>query len=123
MKRLIKHIFLLAIVLTLCACSKNTDTITPSKNQNVIDVDLSVMSSVMVYSKVNDIVTNPKDYLNKKIKVAGTYNTTFSNQTEKNYYYVMVQDATACCSNGLEFVWEGRHAYPKIDSNIEVIGT
>lgn len=33
--------------------------------------------------------------------------------TQKYYFYCVIQDATACCAQGLEFVWDdGTHVYP-----------
>ena len=29
----------------------------------------------------------------------------------RNYYYCLIADATACCQQGLEFLWDG-HAFP-----------
>lgn len=44
--------------------------------------------------------------------------------TQKYYFYCVIQDATACCAQGLEFVWDdGTHVYPDEypEDNAEVI--
>ena len=30
----------------------------------------------------------------------------------RNYYACLIADATACCSQGIEFLWKGDHPYP-----------
>lgn len=39
----------------------------------------------------------------------------------------IISDATACCAQGIEFVWRGEHAYPSdyppLDTEITVTGT
>ena len=45
----------------------------------------------------------------------------------ENVYAVVISDATACCQQGLEFKWQGEHAYPADyppeGAEIEVTGT
>ena len=37
-----------------------------------------------------------------------------SKKTKKYYFYCVIQDATACCAQGLEFIWDdGTHSYPE----------
>ena len=77
------------------------------------DYDLTAMGSDMVYATVNDMMVNPSRYEGKTVKMEGPYYQTFYEATDKNYFYVIIQDATACCAQGLEFVWDdGSHAYP-----------
>lgn len=78
-----------------------------------VDVDLTVLTSNMVYAEVYNMVTNPKDYLGKTIKIKGNYYPLFYEKTEKYYHYVLIKDALACCQNGMEFIWDDNaHAYP-----------
>ena len=46
---------------------------------------------------------------------------------QKNYYACIIADATACCSQGLEFELSGQHTYPddypELGTNITVTGT
>jgi len=91
-----------------------------------VDIDLTEMSSSLVYSEVYNIVTEPTEYLGKVIKVAGTFNASYFEPTDNYYYYVIVQDATACCANGIEFIWNGQHdfpnEYPDNGDTIEITG-
>ena len=48
-------------------------------------------------------------------------------ETKKQYFACIVADATACCSQGLEFILTGDHTYPNdypgLSSVITVTGT
>ncbi len=77
-----------------------------------IDLDLTKMSATMIYSTMFDMLIMPEDYVEKSIKVKGWFQTYTDPQTAELYYAVVVPDATACCQQGLEFVWPGNHSYP-----------
>jgi len=91
-----------------------------------VDVDLTAMSSIMVYSEVYSIMTQPEKYMGKTIKTSGPYSTGHNDETGENYHFVIVEDATACCRQGLEFMWNGEHVYPDDypyeNAKIEVVG-
>ncbi len=80
----------------------------PSK----VDLDLTKMSATMIYSTIFDMLVMAEDYIEKNIKVTGWFETYTDPQTGELYYAVVVPDATACCQQGLEFVWPGDHKYP-----------
>ena len=77
-----------------------------------IDLDLTKMSATMIYSTIFDMLIMPEDYVEKNIKVKGWFETYTDPNTAELYYAVIVPDATACCQQGLEFVWPGDHTYP-----------
>lgn len=78
-----------------------------------IDVDLTKLSSTMVYSEVYNMMSKPEDYVGKTIKIEGTYYASYWKDTGKYYHCVLISDATACCQNGIEFVWDDNtHIYP-----------
>lgn len=87
---------------------ETTTTPAPSK----VDLDLTKMSATMIYSTIFDMLIMPEDYVEKIIKVKGWFETYTNPQTGEMYYAVVVPDATACCQQGLEFVWKGNHTYP-----------
>lgn len=84
------------------------DTSIPEK----IDLDLTKMSATMIYSTMFDMLVMAEDYLDKNIKVSGWFETYQDTESGELYYAVVVPDATACCQQGLEFVWPGKHTYP-----------
>lgn len=91
-----------------------------------VDVDLTVLSATMVYSEVFNMVMTPDDYIGKTVKMKGLFNYYHDENTDLSYYSCIIQDATACCSQGLEFVLAGDYTYPddypELGSEICVIG-
>lgn len=97
--------------MTQNAVSKTDEASEKKEDGNVLD--LTKMSSAMIYGEVFDIMTNPDHYIGKTIKIRGQYYATHDADTGKYYHSVVIKDATACCSQGIEFVWDdGHHVYP-----------
>ena len=91
-----------------------------------VDIDLTTLSSTMVFGEVSNMMLDPEDYLGKTIRVRGPYFVNY-NEVKKEYlHFVVVTDATACCQNGLNFNWAGEHSYPadypQMDEEIEIVG-
>ena len=131
-----KKLFLLLICMTLLSCkakdktnnagleaaaaAKNTvvsentvvEPVETTADQSKVDLDLTKMSATMIYSTIFDMLVMAEDYIDKNIKVKGWFETYTDPQTAELYYAVVVPDATACCQQGLEFVWPGEHTYP-----------
>lgn len=74
------------------------------------DVDLTQMNSTMVYTEVLQMMQDPDAFLGKTVKMTGTM-AVYEGES-RNYYACFIADATACCAQGIEFVWKGDHAYP-----------
>lgn len=96
-------------------------------SEDEIDYDFTTMGSDMVYATVYQMMINPNEYVGKTVKMSGSYYANYFEPTDKYYHYVIIQDATACCEQGLEFVWDdGSHVYPdeypKEETEVEVIG-
>ena len=97
-----------------------------------VDVDLTVLSSTMVYSEVYNMLYNdPAHYLGKTVKARGTFSiyqlvTDGVLQPDPVAYACIIADATACCAEGMEFVPEGDLTYPddypELGAEITVIG-
>lgn len=112
---------------TSAAAEDNAADVTEAaqKSADGIDIDLTAMSSTMVYSEVQNMMMNPGDYVGKTVKMRGAFNVA---EIENNRYFAcIIKDATACCSQGIEFEWKGDHAYPddypEIGTDLTVIGT
>ncbi len=91
----------------------NTNTSNVSgESAEGLDVDLTVLSSTMIYSKVFDMMTYPEDYMGKTIKVKGLFSYYYDDATGNEYFACLVPDATACCAQGIEFVLKGNPVYP-----------
>lgn len=105
--------------------NNSNDTAEASAVAQKIDLDLSGMNTTMVYSQLADMMENPDSYIGKTIKMAGQFTLTENTETKQKYYNVTVIDATNCCQQGLEFIWEDHtypDDYPTVNSNIEVTG-
>ena len=96
-----------------------------AKSADGIDVDLTAMSSTMVYSEVLNMQQTPDKYVGKIVKMKGPFNV--SEIGDNRYFACIIADATACCSTGIEFIWAGDHSYPEDypekDQEITVVGT
>ena len=89
------------------------DTEDTQKTEETVDYDLTQMSSDMVYATVYQMMFFPEEYEGKTFRMDGTFYATFYEATDKYYFYCIIQDATACCAQGMEFVWgDGSHIYP-----------
>lgn len=78
-----------------------------------IDYDLTSMGSDMVYATVYQMMSNPNEYIGKTFRMEGIYSPVWYDPTAKYYHYCIIQDAMACCAQGMEFVWDdGSHVYP-----------
>ena len=90
-----------------------------------VDVDLTKMSSTMVYSEVLNMQQHPDEYTDKIVRMKGPFNVT--ELDDNRYYACVIKDAAACCSTGIEFVWAGEHSYPEdypeVNTEITVTGT
>ncbi len=105
----------------------NVEILTKSDNSSV-DIDLGSMTSEMIYSNVYQMMINPSYYEGKTIRMIGNYSPSYYEDIKKQFHYCVIQDATACCSQGIEFVWDdGSHIYPDEypaeNAEIEVVGT
>lgn len=87
-----------------------------------IDVDLTALSSTMVYSEVYNMMSMPDDYIGKKVKMTGIFTSTHDDTTGKDYYACIIQDATACCAQGIEFILTDDSKYPNEGDIISVVG-
>jgi hypothetical protein len=84
----------------------------PADAYENIDIDLTVMSSTMVYSQVSEIMADPDAYVGKIMKMKGLLTVFHSEETGKYYFGCLIQDATACCAQGIEFELAGDYQYP-----------
>ena len=70
-----------------------------------VDIDLTTLNTTMLQARVNEILENPNDYKGKTVRVTGSYNKSYYDQTDKYYDYVLGYDQTMCCAAwGIEFM-------------------
>ena len=94
----------LPILLALCICLLPLYTGCANESPVSVDLDLSVMSSTIVYAEMYNIQFDPGQYLGKVIRLRGLYSYYREPSTGVSYYACVVPDATACCMQGMKFV-------------------
>lgn len=107
---------------TPAATATPQPTATPSPDG--VDLDLTRLSATMVFAEVAAMVRTPEDYLGKTVRMAGPLAVYEANPALGiDYFYtVVIQDATACCQQGMEFIWpEG--TLPEAGTGLVVTGT
>ena len=137
MKKMICALLALLMTVSLARCgaeasSNSIPNGTKKENTESIDVDLTRLSSTMVYSEVYAMLTAPENYIGKTVKMNGQfalYQATDANGQplpDQIYFACVIADATACCQQGLEFVLAGDYKYPddypEPGSEITVVG-
>lgn len=92
-----------------------------------VDIDLTKMSTEMVFSTVSQMWYNPQAFDGNVVKMRGLYNPHYYEKLDKVYHNLLIMDALGCCPQGVEFVWgDGSHVYPdeypEVNTELEVIG-
>ena len=77
-----------------------------------IHVDLTKMSGTVVYAMVYQMVTEPVKFKGKRIKMKGFFSSYYDEEIERRFYGCVIQDALACCSQGLAFELSKPRKYP-----------
>ena len=104
--------FLLLVLCAGCGGSQNETEVSVPEADSAIDVDLTQLNSTMVYSEVYGMMSEPESYIGKTVKAKGPFGVYQNEVTGEYFFAVVINDASACCAQGLEFVWAGDHAYP-----------
>ena len=90
-----------------------------------VDIDLTKLDANMLYAQISDMVNNSGSYEGKMVRVGGQF-AYYQDDIGREYFAALVSDATACCSQGIEFVLGGNYSYPDdypaIDTEITVVG-
>ena len=114
-----KRMTILLLCLALLACGA-------ALAEKPVELDLSVLSGTVVYSQVYDMMMEPERYMGMQVRVKGNISYFQDPNTMKEYFAVIIADATACCAQGIEFVWDGHkypEDYPPLDTELTVTGT
>lgn len=137
MKKLFCLLLATLLLCTLAACGHENTAQKPAaedaEGTAAVDIDLTALSGIMVYSEVNSMISFPDNYIGKTVKMQGQFN--IYQATDENGAFIpdkmlfacMIADATACCAQGLEFSLAGKPVYPddypELGAEITVVGT
>ena len=118
------------VSITEQSTSNSTTSVIDRPTYDKIDVDLTTMSATMVYSEVLNMLDYPTQYVDKVVKMKGPFRPFAS--TNENYCYpaIIIQDATACCASGIEFLLygiprcspKGGDGYPALEEEATIVG-
>lgn len=117
-------LFSVFAIMALASCGNEK---TSGNSLDDLDVDLTALSSTMVYAEVYNMMTAPESYVGKIVKMHGQFAVYEAEETGLKYFACVISDATACCQQGLEFVLSDTSLsypddYPTLDTEITVIG-
>ena len=90
------------LLLALAACSGPNAAYVGGKDG--VDLDLTRLSGTMVYAEVYNMRYEPEDYYGKVVRIRGLFSAYQNPVTGEYYYNCVIPDATACCSQGLQFI-------------------
>ena len=109
----------------------------PDNGSVVSDENISWLENFLREEKIDflinqgangdDIYLLSHKALNTKTKIISVLHFSVYQGPNRNYYACLIADATACCSQGIEFVLDGDYTYPddypNVNSEITVTGT
>ena len=88
------------------------------------DYDLTEMDTQMAYVQLSNMMLSPEDYLGKTVKLRGTF--AHAAESGREFFVCYLLDATACCSQSLEFETDEAYdfpgGYPAEESPVTVYG-
>jgi hypothetical protein len=87
----------------LCMAAVMTLAAPPENAVAAKALDLTKMSSTLVYAQIFRMMTEPEEYEGKTVILAGMLALSDPDETGAQLYGCVVADATQCCFLGLEF--------------------
>ena len=71
-------------------------------------------------------MVSPEKYIGKTVKMKGSFAYYHDDATDVYYFACIIQDATACCAQGIEFILTDDYVYPddypEVSDEICVVG-
>ena len=77
MKKLLYYLLTTLLLCPLAACGREDTAQKPAaedaEGPAVVDIDLTALSGIMVYSEVNSMISFPDNYIGKTVKMQGQF--------------------------------------------------
>ena len=127
MKRICLLLAFLALLCLPAGCSSRNAA--DFYSTDGVDLDLTRLSSTMVYSEVYNMRYEPEPYYGKVIRIEGLFSAYEHPETGEPYFNCIIPDATACCSQGLQFFLADADSlvypddYPENGETVVIVGT
>ena len=88
------------------------------------DMDLTILDTQMAYVQLSNMMLSPEEFIGKTVKLRGKFG--HAEEENKEFFVCYLMDATACCSQSLEFETDEKYdypeSYPEEQSEITVFG-
>ncbi len=84
-----------------------------------VDYNFYEMSSTLIYGQVYNLIVDAHAYVDKSFRVEGEFQTSTRNDG-KTLYYLVINDATGCCPQGLELQFQEGIQKPSVGDVISV---
>ena len=89
-----------------------------------VDVDLAALTKTMMYAQVSDMIYNPDTYIGKSVRISGPLDVFADEVYGQTHYVCLIEDATACCTQGIEFDFADKETIlPPTGTIVTVSGT
>ena len=123
-RKILAGLLLCLLVLSGCGGKNAAEFMT----EEGIDLDLTKLSGTMVYAEVFNMRYEPDDYYGKVIRIQGLFSAYEHPETGEPYFNCIIPDATACCSQGIQFfpaddALSYPEDFPKNGDTVTVCGT
>ena len=128
MKRTCLLSVLMAALCLLAGCSSR-NAADFYGGEDGVDLDLTRLSSTMVYSEVYNMRYDPEPYYGKVVRIEGLFSAYENPVTGEPYFNCIIPDATACCSQGLQFFLADADSlvypddFPENGDTVVIVGT
>lgn len=125
-KTLLIAALIAALLLAGCTARNTAELGSPEEG---IDLDLTRLSSTMVYSEVYNMRYEPEPYYGKVVRIEGLFSVYTHPETGEPYFNCIIPDATACCSQGIQFFLADAEGlvypddFPENGATVTVVGT
>ena len=127
MKKYLFTVLIFCIFLLCCSKVGQSDKESLQNGNSLsqkVDIDITKMNLNLASAQIQNIELNPKQYIGKTIKIAGSYY--YASYPDTHEHFVLLSDAASCCQYGFRFIRDGDYKYPKdyppVLTKIELIG-